>query len=206
MSVERHEPLTREAIVAVTRDLIEREGLDALSLRRVGAALGVTAPALYAHVTDKRDLLRAVAEQEFAELIDAFDAVPPGPPVERLRALSKVYVDRALAGPELFRTMFLFPPEIALTGATGEELPMATRAFGYASAPIEEAVAAGDLRADDPALITFVSWTAMHGLATVLNLGFELDEPTRELLIDRVLDTLLTGLGAPPTGADSPGR
>ena len=201
MSVSRPDPLTRDAIVAATRELIAHEGLDAVALRRVGAALGVTAPALYAHVTDKRDLLRAVAEHEFAELLAAFDTVTEQDPLARLRALARVYVDRALAGPELFRTMFLFPPELDLTGSTGEELPLATQAFTYAAAPIEEAVAAGLLRADDPALITFVSWTAMHGLATVLNLGFALDDATRELLIDSVLDTVLAGLGAPPRGS-----
>ena len=44
-------------------------GLEAVSLRRVGANLGVTAPALYAYVTDKSDLLRSVAEVEFDHLM-----------------------------------------------------------------------------------------------------------------------------------------
>jgi AcrR family transcriptional regulator len=194
---DHRSPLSRAAVVAAARNEIRAEGLDKLSFRRIAAVLGVTAPALYAHVQDKRDLLRAVADVEFAELLEAFERIDDEDPLERLRALARVYVERALAQPELFRTMFVFPPDIGLTAATGEELPMATQAFAYAAAPIGAAVADGRLRDDDPALITFVSWTAMHGLATVLTLGFEFDRSTRDLLIDRVLDAVFAGL-APP--------
>ncbi len=64
METADRETLTGEAVVAAARDQIRTKGLDAVSLRQVGAALGVTAPALYAYVTDKRDLLRAVAEDD----------------------------------------------------------------------------------------------------------------------------------------------
>ncbi|MEP6623083.1 MAG: TetR family transcriptional regulator [Acidimicrobiia bacterium] len=46
-------PLNRTAIVTVARQIVAADGLDGLSLRRVGAQLGVTAPALYAYVDDK---------------------------------------------------------------------------------------------------------------------------------------------------------
>ena len=188
-------PLTRETVVAATRSLIQRDGLDKLSLRRVGAELGVTAPALYAYVHDKRDLLRGVAEAEFAALLVRFEAVDEPDPIPRLRQLTRVYIDYAAENPELFKTMFLFPPEIDFGDATGEELPIATQTFTYAVESIQEAVAAGDLRDDlDPVLVTFASWVSTHGLAVVLNLGFALDDATRDLLIDLVLDTVMRGL------------
>ncbi|MCB1261034.1 MAG: TetR/AcrR family transcriptional regulator [Acidimicrobiales bacterium] len=195
MTDPARETLTREAVLAASRDLIERDGLDNLSLRRVGAELGVTAPALYAYVTDKRDLLRGVAEAEFAGLLERFAAVDDPDPRQRLRQLSRAYVDYAAENPELFKTMFIFPPEIDFGGATGEELPIATQAFTFAVDSIRDAVAAGEIRDDlDPLLITFTSWVSTHGLAMVLNLGFVLDAPTRDLLIDLVLDTVLKGL------------
>ncbi len=191
------ETLTREAVVAAARRQIVEKGLDAVSLRQVGSELGVTAPALYAYVRDKRDLLRAVAEGEFRTLLARFEAVPERDPVPRLRALSRVYVDYAIDNPELFKTMFLFPPELDITDATGEELPIATQAFTYAVEAVGEAIAAGVFRRDlDPTLVTFTSWTATHGLATVLNLGFNFDESTKELLIELVLDTVIAGLTA----------
>jgi TetR/AcrR family tetracycline transcriptional repressor len=59
-----HKPsrLTRERIVEAGLGLVDREGSDAISMRRLSDALGVTPMALYNHVSSKRDLLRAVAE------------------------------------------------------------------------------------------------------------------------------------------------
>jgi AcrR family transcriptional regulator len=191
------ETLTREAVVAAARQQIIEKGLDALSLRQVGGALGVTAPALYAYVTDKRDLLRAVAEGEFHALLARFEAVEAQEPLARLRELSRVYIEYAMDNPELFKTMFLFPPELTITEATGEELPIATQTFNYAVDAITDAIESGIFRKDlDPTLVTFTSWVATHGLATVLNLGFNFDEATKDLLIDLVLDTVIAGLSA----------
>lgn len=189
------ETLTREAVVGAARELIRQDGLDKLSLRRVGGVLGVTAPALYAYVKDKRDLLRAVAEGEFHALLARFATIDDDDATDRLRHLSRLYIDYAAESPELFKTMFLFPPEIDFGDVTGEELPVATQAFTYAVGSIREAVDAGQIRGDlDPVLVTFTSWVATHGLASVLNLGFAIDDATRDLLIDLVLDTVLRGL------------
>jgi TetR/AcrR family tetracycline transcriptional repressor len=54
--------LTREAIVARGLEIGGREGLEAVSLRRLAADLGVTPMALYRHVRDKQDLVNAMTE------------------------------------------------------------------------------------------------------------------------------------------------
>ncbi|MEJ7585439.1 MAG: helix-turn-helix domain-containing protein [Acidimicrobiales bacterium] len=90
-------PLSRAAIVQAAREMITEEGLDAVSLRRLAAHLQVTAPALYAHVEDKEDLLRAVAEVEFLAMIARFEEVPASEPVARMRALSRAYIAHARA-------------------------------------------------------------------------------------------------------------
>jgi len=190
------ETLTREAVITATRTLIVEERLEAVSLRRVGAALGVTAPALYAYVTDKRDLMRGVAEHEFGELIRRLELIVDPDPVVRMRQSSRTYIDYALENPELFKTMFLFPPDVAVAAKTGEELPSATRAFELSLAAITDAIDEGIFRAVDPVMAGLTMWTATHGCATVLLLGFALDEHGREALIDSVIDTMIRGFAA----------
>ena len=190
------ETLTREAVVAATRTLILDESLAAVSLRRVGAALGVTAPALYAYVTDKRDLLRGVAEYEFGELIKRFESIDDPDPLVRMRRFSRAYIDHALENPELFKTMFLFPPDLEFGGTTGEELALATRSFEVGLVAINEAIEQGLIRNIDPVMAGLTLWTATHGCADVLLMGFELDEASREELITHVLDTVIAGLQA----------
>lgn len=54
--------LTRKRIAATALDVIDSEGLAAVTMRRVADALGVQAPSLYNHVRSKEELLDAVAE------------------------------------------------------------------------------------------------------------------------------------------------
>lgn len=60
--------LTPAAIVAAGRRVIERDGLDALSMRAVGAELGTAATSLYRHIADRDALLLAILEQIAAGL------------------------------------------------------------------------------------------------------------------------------------------
>src|SRR5688572_29614240 len=106
------QPLTREAIATAARDILVAEGLHAVSLRRVAAALGVTAPALYAHVVDKRDLLQGIVEREIDGLVGRFGEARGDNPVDHLREMAYAYVDYGIKNPDLFRAMFLFRPEL----------------------------------------------------------------------------------------------
>lgn len=172
-------------------------GLEALSLRRLAGNLGVTAPALYAHVRDKQDLLRALAEVEFENLVERFEAVTDTAPLDRIRAQSRAYVAHARENPELFRVMFLFPPELTAASVPEEvQLPGATKAFTSAGTAITEAVEAGDIVADDPLLVALTLWSGAHGVATVLQLGFGLPPELEDAMIDEVTDRILAGYRA----------
>lgn len=54
--------LTRDALVRAALVVLERDGLDALSMRRVAAELGLQAPSLYWHVRNKEELLELLAD------------------------------------------------------------------------------------------------------------------------------------------------
>ena len=54
--------LTRERIIDASLELIDRDGIGALTMRRVADELAVQAPSLYNHVRSKDELLDAVAE------------------------------------------------------------------------------------------------------------------------------------------------
>lgn len=60
--------LDRERVLRAALALIDRDGLDALSMRRLGAELGVEAMSIYNHVPDKEAILDGVCEVVLAEL------------------------------------------------------------------------------------------------------------------------------------------
>lgn len=198
------EPLSRETIIAEARKIVATGGLDQLSLRRLASHLGVTAPALYAHVDDKGDLLRAIAKQGFADLVDRYRDIDVDDPVERLRALSSAYIEQALEQPEVFRLMFHFRPhgiEIDESIAfVDNELDAATEAFEYPYAAVVEAIAAGRFHPDrDPLITSLTLWTATHGVAVVMHMGIAFDDTGRVALERSVMDSVIAGLALPPT-------
>ncbi len=187
-------PLSRARVVGCARTAIESGGVEALSLRAVARNLGVTAPALYAYVRNKDDLVAAVAAQYFDELVDRFEAVDTTDPVEGIRALARAYVDHALASPQLFRVLFRFPPASAGVGVPGvAAFAPATRAFEVALATTTRAIDAGLLAAGSPVDAAMTMWAAVHGVAEVLLLGFGFDEASADRLIASVIDTVLAG-------------
>jgi len=60
-------PLTREKIVVKALELLDAEGVDALTMRRLGEALGVEAMALYHHFPNKEAILDGVAARIIEE-------------------------------------------------------------------------------------------------------------------------------------------
>lgn len=63
VAVRPRTPLSRERIFDAAISLIDAEGLDALSMRKLGAVLGCEAMSLYKHVEDKGALLQGVRER-----------------------------------------------------------------------------------------------------------------------------------------------
>jgi AcrR family transcriptional regulator len=61
-------PLTRERIVHAAVDLADREGVGALTMRRLGAELGVEAMSLYKHVANKEEILDGIVELVIGEI------------------------------------------------------------------------------------------------------------------------------------------
>ena len=199
MGAAQREVLSRERIIATAQQLLAAEGLDAVSLRRLASELGVTAPALYAHVESKAVLLAALGDAEFALLAERLRAVAAASsdPVEQIRAQSCAYVEHALARPALFQLMAVFRPAwVDQPAAT--ELEGASAAFEVATEPVSAAIAAGRITERDVLLTSLTIWAAAHGVATVPlsqpGLGPELEGA----LIDSVVDAVVTGLCAAP--------
>jgi TetR/AcrR family transcriptional regulator, tetracycline repressor protein len=63
----RHQPgLDRDRVIAAAFEQLEEDGLEALSMRRLAARLGVQAPALYWHFGDKAELLGLMSARIYA--------------------------------------------------------------------------------------------------------------------------------------------
>lgn len=67
MQTERRVPLSRDRVLSAAIDLVDQSGIDSLSMRKLGGALGVEAMSLYNHVANKDDLLDGIVDLVLSE-------------------------------------------------------------------------------------------------------------------------------------------
>jgi AcrR family transcriptional regulator len=101
-----------EAVVSAGRVVVERHGLEALTMQAVAAAVGVRAPSLYKRVAGREGLLRLIADQAAMELASELDGAIGGTdPAADLRALAAAFRAFALRNPATYP--LLFDPRLA---------------------------------------------------------------------------------------------
>ncbi|MFI7453636.1 TetR/AcrR family transcriptional regulator [Nonomuraea sp. NPDC049714] len=104
---------TRRALLDAAADLLDSGGLDAVTLRAVGARAGVTRGAPYRHFPDKESLLIAVGTQAWDRLGDRMQALRADPGLsaaEKMRDGLIALIDIGRSQPHLYKLMFSNPP------------------------------------------------------------------------------------------------
>jgi AcrR family transcriptional regulator len=155
---------TVKRIASAARRLLDKEGADAVTMRRVADAVGITAMAIYRHFPDRDGLLNTVADQGFEELAAQLAGMRfSGDIEERLSKMGETYLDHALKNPRLFELMFLKPREGA------RKYPRDFKAGRSPTASlmvdvVREGMNNGYFRKDDPWEIVFEMGALSHGL------------------------------------------
>jgi AcrR family transcriptional regulator len=121
-------------------EILETDGVDALTIRGLAGKLGVAATAIYWHVGNKRDLFDGLAERVVAQL--AVVSADGDDPTSRIISIARTLRARLLARPELValvhrqgRTAELFQParrllvgELVEAGVDGADTALAVQA------------------------------------------------------------------------------
>lgn len=158
----------RQALIQAAVRTINRDGVEALTLRSVGAALGVSRTALYRHFPDKETLLAAVAAEGFrtlqVALVDAWESAGRG--VAGFRAQGHTYVTFGTSHPAHYRVMFGGYLTGAVKGAGLEEAGRA--AFMALVDALTDLQQRGAARGDDPLLQALHVWGTVHGITMLL--------------------------------------
>lgn len=165
----KHPEHLADRLVIVAEELLESEGLEALTMRAVARRSGVTHGAPLRHYPSFAALLSEVAARGFEGLIAAVDAeataVPRGAgAAARLAACAHAYVRCAVARPQVFALMFR--PE--LLDMTHERLATRSRAsFDQLVHYVRAAQDAGWQTDKETRPLAGALWAMVHGLASL---------------------------------------
>ena len=156
----------RRALLEEAVRTIQDDGAPALTLRAVGARLGVSRTALYRHFADKSALLNAVSEEGFRRLGDALERAwaDTGGGIPGFEEMGRAYVQFALDNPSHYRVMFgvwnsreHHDPELRAAG---------TRAFQLLVDALAALQRDGVARRDETAVaVARYVWAVVHGIS-----------------------------------------
>ena len=156
--------LTAQKIATAARRLLDREGAEAVTTRRVAEAVGITPMAVYRHYPDRAGFLNALANDCFEELARRLATKRFSVDIERrLTKMADIYLEHARENPRLFELMFLKPREGARRYPRDFKLGDSPTANLLAEV-IREGVDSGYLRKDDTWEIVFEIGALSHGL------------------------------------------
>lgn len=191
------ETATSERIAEVSLRILETEGEDRVSMRRVAQAAGVTPMAIYHHFPNREALLDFIVDREFAKFLGYIQSRPErGPHEARLLNSMNAYIDYAFDRPRIFDYVFSQPRRNA------RRYPEDFRARRSPTLnPIADTVArameAGYLKRDDVWEIALELWAHAHGYVSLYRGGrFHLSEAEFRALVRRSLRRLIHGLQA----------
>jgi AcrR family transcriptional regulator len=190
-----HQDVRRRLLEAAAL-LLDEEGPDALSARRLATAAGTSTMAVYTHFGGMPALVRQIVTEGFTRLDEHQAAVPEtDDPVADLVALAHAYRLNAVHNPHLYAVMF---------GATSlkgfqlnqEDLEAGRTTFAVLTRFVSRAIDSGRFRPAEPRQVAAQLWSAMHGFVMLELAGLHLttSDPVAGVL-EPLLDTMIRGLG-----------
>ena len=168
---------TSDKILRAALKLFERGGADAVSMRRIADAVGITPMAIYRHFPNREALLKRLSDDSFEAIAHQWAAHDTHPDVlERLLALLTPYLDYAQANPHLFDHAFSLRRDDARRFPEDFRERQSPTLTVIADA-IDEGIRQGVLRKDDPWDVAMTLWAQAHGLIVLYRAGrFSYDE------------------------------
>jgi len=194
------ELLHTEILDAAERLLIETGSEEAVSIRRIADAVGVTPPSIYLHFADKEELLFAVCERQFEELDRVTEEAVVGidDPLEELYTRGKAYVRFGLDHPEQYRILFMRGADHALD-ATDETRIRKASAFDHLIDTVNRCIESGALpKGSDPFAVALELWSVVHGITSLIISKPMFGWPDADAFTAHLLTATCAGLVAVP--------
>lgn len=162
----------KNALIQAGIEILSKDGVNALSLRKAARKAGVSHAAPYAHFADKQALIAAIATdghrkiyEKIARIMEQF----PADPLRQLVETAWAYVEFGFEEPDHFKITF--------SGAVEKEreypalVEMTQKNFAVVRQLIARCQAAGILNPGEPDLIAVGVWGLVHGFVSLIQEG-----------------------------------
>lgn len=184
----------KQSILDAAKKILVREGYFATSIRKIAAEIEFSPTTIYLYYKDKNDIVYALHKEGFELLRSRIEVLQHVEnPLERLKALGKVYIRFSIEQPEFYSLMFIMkePLDFVKNECPTNEWPEGARVLDFLVITIQECQAHGYFPGIPVQLMAIQAWTAVHGLSSLNatgHLAHILESHWNDKEIDDVLD------------------
>jgi AcrR family transcriptional regulator len=157
---------SRKRVLKAAVELMNRQGLAALSMREVARRAGVSHQAPYHYFENREAILAAIAEEGFKKFNTVLESASGRDATSRLVAAGRIYVDFALSHSAHFHVMFR--PELVDLRKYPSARAEASRGFGILQSLVNGLVKEKLLPARLAGGMTILTWSFVQGLSELL--------------------------------------
>ena len=159
----------KNALIKAGVEILAKDGVSGLSLRKVASRAGVSHTAPYSHFADKQALIAAISTEGFRQLYERISLVAEKNKTKPARQLSEVawaYVQFAMDDRDRFKVMF--SGVLEKEKEYPEFVAESQRNFQLVQGIVEANQAAGVLSGGPADLVTLSAWGIVHGFIMLL--------------------------------------
>src|SRR5690349_4807080 len=159
----------KNALIRAGVDILAKDGVTGLSLRKVALKAGVSHSAPYAHFADKQALIAAISTEGFRQLYERVSRVTEkyrNQPDKQLLEVAWAYVQFAMDDPDRFKVMF--SAVLEKEKEYPEFVTESQRNFQLVKRIVEANQASGQLRSGPSDLVALSAWGIGHGFVMLL--------------------------------------
>lgn len=190
---ERYRSELRAETLSAARKLIQEEGYEGLTIRKLATRMECSPMALYSYFADKQALLTALALEGFEKVAKRFDSTVHRDPLTAVTKILLDYIAYAQENPNEYRILFLSVETLGELELSREDLQERNPAFRALFKRVEACIKAGVLQGEAFAVST-VLWTAAHGAASLLITAQKFPFASRRRYAEEVVATILSGV------------
>ena len=156
-------------ILKAARKLFIEKGIGQTTIRNIADSIDYSIGTVYVYFRDKNEILHALHTQSFADLGSQFKILyNVKDPMERLKAMGKVYISYGLDNPDMYDLMFnLKAPMEFLETIQKDEWDEGKATFEVLKTTLKECMDAGHFKGHKLEPLSFLIWSCVHGMCSL---------------------------------------
>jgi len=156
-------------ILKGAKKLFVEKGVEQTTIRSIANAIDYSVGTVYVYFKDKNAILHALHTQGFTQLSGDFIVLyNVQDPMERLKAMGKVYIQFAVANPDMYDLMFsLKAPMEFLDAVNAEEWNEGKATFDVLQTTVKQCMDTGHFTGHKLEPLAFLIWSLVHGMCSL---------------------------------------